>query len=211
MSFDFNAPLDYDALAKASEFLKALPPLPWNLIHPLYFDHLYLHWSVEQFGCLDGAYNAEVDLEADQWVIKITHDPLDNAVSITNGPYAAHTYHRNSHGFGLAVTGMVGATTDNFGAEGVQNHQLEVLFAAAGAVCEKYKIDAVGKTKGEYNVMTHAEAAILDGYFPGDGDPDSRWDLARLAASDAPLTKVEAIAIGTSIRFRVHKYKGALL
>ena len=30
-------------------------------------------------------------------------------------------------------------------------------------------------------VKTHAEAALLDGYGPGQNDPDMRWDLLRLS------------------------------
>ncbi|MBR1662635.1 MAG: hypothetical protein IJ694_10255, partial [Acidaminococcaceae bacterium] len=29
----------------------------------------------------------------------------------------------------------------------------------------------------EDTVMTHCEIAFIDGYGPGDGDPDMRWDL----------------------------------
>jgi hypothetical protein len=32
--------------------------------------------------------------------------------------------------------------------------------------------------------MTHAEAATLDGYGPGSGDPETRWDLWRLRDFD---------------------------
>ena len=39
----------------------------------------------------------------------------------------------------------------------------------------------------EATVMTHQEAAALDGYGPGSGDPETRWDLWYLP--DRPLTE----------------------
>ena len=36
---------------------------------------------------------------------------------------------------------------------------------------------ALGLEITEQSVMTHAEAAALDGYGPGSGDPETRWDL----------------------------------
>ena len=39
----------------------------------------------------------------------------------------------------------------------------------------------------EDTVMTHQEAASLDGYGPGDGDPDLRWDLWYLP--NRPITE----------------------
>ena len=37
---------------------------------------------------------------------------------------------------------------------------------------------ALGIEITEQSVMTHAEAATIDGYGPGSGDRDTRWDLA---------------------------------
>ncbi len=215
MIFSFDNAISIPARDAGIQFYKSLPSLPWwRIINRPYFDHLYLHWSVEQWGCLDGNYNAEVDLENGAWVIKLTHPPIDNAIDISDGPYAAHTWHRNSHGFGLAITGMVDATTTDFGQEALQVHELEYLCAAAAAITRKYDLDSVGTNVRngvtEFNIMTHAEAAIMDGYFPGDSEP-SRWDLARVAASDAPLSKDEARDTAAKLRHRIHVYKMAML
>ncbi|MGH7745610.1 MAG: hypothetical protein ACREQ5_12590 [Candidatus Dormibacteria bacterium] len=202
------------ALAAAQVFHAALPALRPGM----YFDHLYLHWAVEPFGHLDGAYNAEVDLEGGEWVLQITHNPLDNAVDITDGPYAAHTYSRNSHAFGLAVAGMDGATSTNFGEDGLQLHEIEYLCAAAAAVCWKYDLDAMGQSSSRLHpgpvIETHATAAIKDLYYPGDGDPDSRWDLAILApqAIGAPFpSKTVAEVTAAALRLKIHNYKAALM
>lgn len=212
MTFTTDAPLLQPALTASRAFYSALPPLGATQ----FFDHIYLHWSVEPWGCVDGAYNAEVDLENGAWVLKITHDPRDNAVEIQSGaPYAAHTYRRNSHAFGFAITGMVGATPSNFGTEAVQYHELEFLCAGAAAVAMRYDMDSTGTASmgaypGSYVVMTHAEAAIADDYFPGDGDPDPRWDLSRFEQSNSDLTKPEALMNASILRSRIHQYKLAL-
>ena len=51
------------------------------------------------------------------------------------------------------------------------------------------------------HLLTHAEAAIVDGYF-GDGD-ESRWDLARLRPSSLALDADEARATGEHLRARI--------
>jgi hypothetical protein len=52
--------------------------------------------------------------------------------------------------------------------------------------------------------MTHAEAALLDGYF-GTAE-EERWDIARLAPSAAPLTPRDAIETGDELRRRIKEY-----
>ena len=42
------------------------------------------------------------------------------------------------------------------------------------------------------SVMTHAEAACIDGYGPGSGDSEMRWDL--LLLSDQPQTSARVPA-----------------
>ena len=212
MDFTTDNPLLQSALDAAQTFHAQLP----LLAPPQFFDHIYLHWSVEHWGCTDGNYNAEVDLGTGEWVLKITHDPRDNAVDIfPGGAYAAHTYKRNSHAFGFAITGMIGATPSDFGPEAVQYHELEYLCAGAAAVALKYGLDASGTAyggayPGSYTIMTHAEAAIADDYFPGDGDPDPRWDLSRFKESASIVTKPEALMNASILRSRIHQYKVAL-
>jgi len=201
--YDFQAPLSAEALAAAKAFYAQLPALE----HGMFFDHVPLHWAVEAFRCTDGAYNGEIVLTGKgkntAWSMQITHDPLDNAIDIPEDgskPYAAHTLGRNSHGFGLAITGMEGATSSDFGPEGLQYHQLEFLEAAAAAVCLKYGIQA-GDRRAVY---THAEAAIVDGYY------GERWDLAIVDPAPSFPPPQVAQATGNALRARIHSYKLAL-
>lgn len=201
---DLQGPLDPHALAQGKSLLVSLP----SLANGEHIDREFDHWSVEEYGSCDGQYNIVIELENGQWVAKISTSPRLNAVQVSSlHPYAAHTYQRNSHAVGIAVNGMIGATTSDFGSQPIQLHEIEVLCAANAAVAKKYGIDLGGSVNGEHTLMTHAEAAILDSYFPGDGDPQARWDLARLHASNAPLTKDEARATGDLIRARSHAYK----
>ena len=198
---DLIGPLDPHALQQGRALYNALP----MLARAESITRLFSHWSVEEYGCVDGSYNVVIALTSGAWVAEIATSPRLNAVQVSaDHPYAAHTYQRNSHAVGIAVNGMTGATSDDFGAEPVQLHEIEVLCAANAAVAKKYSIDLAGMVGGEHTLMTHAEAAILDGYF------GERWDLARLRPSSAPLSVSEAVATGDLIRARSRQYKGAL-
>jgi hypothetical protein len=209
MIFDPSAPLGADQIAAARAFVAILPALESGER----VDSLALHWPVESFGCTDGSYNCGVRLKDGVWTMEVWQDPRHNAVHVADSPYrdiagnplyAAHLFGRNSHCLGLAIQGMLGATPEDFGRYGIQQHELEWYCAMVAAVGEKYGVDC-SVTEG---VRTHAEWAIIDGYFPGDGDSDSRWDLAILSA-DQPVTKPQAAATGNLLRERIHTYKAA--
>lgn len=224
MSFDTlggwnpGGPLLADALNSAKTFLATLPEVPKGLLQ-----RLYLHWAVEAFGCLDAQYNLEVDLEGGKWVMKMTHNPQDNAPGLNNNSEASHTWHRNTGAIGVAISGMDGAGEHNFGPDGVQRHEIEFLCALAAAACEKYGIDTSGlvaspgsnhadnngnnvNTTGEPNILTHGECAVIDAY------PDERWDLGSLVAlpDGVDLTPAMRTATGNALRQRIHFYKTAL-
>ena len=55
-------------------------------------------------------------------------------------------------------------------------------------------------------VLSHAEAATLDGYGPGSGDADTRWDLAYVPTSGGGL-----IEGGDFIRQLAQHYSKVLL
>jgi hypothetical protein len=110
--------------------------------------------------------------------------------------YAAHTSGRNSFSAGIAVCGMREAQPADFGMFPLREEMVGALCEVAARLCAFYqiKIDAA-------SLMTHAEAALQDGYF-GTGT-EERWDLARLAPSPAPLGAAEAIAAGDYLRERI--------
>ena len=53
------------------------------------------------------------------------------------------------------------------------------------------------------NVMTHAEAAFIDGYGPGSGDKEMRWDLWYLP--DLPFNRAMRPG-GTALREKAQWY-----
>jgi hypothetical protein len=145
-----------------------------------------------------------VDLADDKWVLKLTHDPRDNMPGLTDAPMASHTWHRNSWALGIAIGGMDGATTNNFGKDPVQLHELQYLCAGAAALAAKYGVQANQDLGGgEHTIMTHAEAAIQDGYF------GERWDLALF--EPGPLTQTGARYHGDLLRQRIHVIKSQLI
>lgn len=207
-------PLDSNAIALAKTLFTRSPKLEANQS----ISHIYQHWvaSAYQLGNNDGgcagSYNYLIDLRTDQdkWQLLIPTDPRQNAVTVGEGaPYAAHTWERNSHALGIAVACMGGAGVGehNFGAFPVQKHEIEALCACVAALAWLYRVP-LDVTRN----MTHAEAAILDGYFVTDRPADgiTRWDLARLAASPEPLTKQEAVQTGNLLRSRQEQYYYAI-
>jgi len=171
--------------------------------------HAYYHWSANRYDMAYPDYNVNVILQNGAWVPVYTTSVLLNATNPLRTGYAAHTYLRNSFAVGICVAAMLNATPSNFGDFPVQIHQLEMLCAAGAAICAKYDIDSTDPSL----VMTHAEAAIADGYYVTDQPADgiTRWDLARFADSNDPLTKAEAIASGGQLRALTHAYKLAIL
>src|SRR5271165_616435 len=99
-NFDPTVAIDPALMAKARAFKVSLPTLTTGI------DRIYLHWSVEGMNCTSASYNAEVIYTGDQHVYVITNDPTDNTPPLVDGKYAAHTYCRNSGGFGFAISGM---------------------------------------------------------------------------------------------------------
>ncbi len=221
--FNPNAPLLAQAVAAAQAIARTFPGFPGSLLKRIYY-----HWAVEPFGCLDSAYNGEVNLENDQWVMKLTHDFRDNMPGLNSNVPASHTWQRNTGAIGIAIAGMDGATTTDFGPDGVQLHELEFLCAFGAAACISYGLDALGKvpapgethpssndsgnvpgpinTTGEFNIETHATCAMYDDYR------GERWDLGSLHAMPPGLDLSDGMRIASAeaLRFRTHLYVAAL-
>jgi len=200
MNFDPNAPIDSSLLSDVKLFMATLPTIPVGDIR-----RIYLHWSVAAFGCTFTDYNFMVNLVNGKWVIQSTGDPRDNVPGMTDKPTHSHTWHRNSWAIGIAIGGMDGATTSNFGKDPVQLHELGYLCGVAAAVAKTYGLQAditVGGDSNEHTIMTHAECAAQDGYF------GERWDLAEF--EPGPISILGARYHGELLRKRIHTIKAAL-
>jgi len=210
-----TAAADPKVLIEARALLKALPdPAPGHTI-----DRLYEHWQVSDYiTTFPDDYNITVVKHPDGYYYPvITHDPMTNAAGVN---MASHTGDRNTGALGITVAAMLDATPSDFGPYPLSLAMMECFCGTVAAAALKYNVDVAGfASNGERNILTHAEVAICDGYFPGDpvvaGKPESgapyRWDFCRLQASPAELSKSEAIITGDQLRMRIRTYKVALL
>ena len=60
----------------------------------------------------------------------------------------------------------------DYGEKPPTRKQIEVMAKIVALLCRELCLPLAEDT-----VMTHCEIAFVDGYGPGDGDPDMRWDL----------------------------------
>jgi len=160
---------------------------------------LYLHWTAGDYATVFPAYHVCVALDPrGEPVAQWTHDLRANMRDVREpgAPYAAHTAGRNSFAIGLAICGMRDATPHDFGAFPLLEPMLALGCATAARLCAFYGI----AIEPAY-VLTHAEAALADGYF-GSGD-DQRWDIARLSPAAAPLVPGDAARTGDELRARI--------
>ena len=144
------------------------------------------------------AYHFCIAIADNVTLVVQTQDLRANMRDVREGdaPYAAHTAGRNSYAAGIAIMGMRDARPDDFGAFPMVDEAIAALCAVTAAVARAYKIPL-----DVDHVMTHAEAAIVDGYFGAGGD-DERWDIARLSPGPLPLTENDARVTGDTLRAR---------
>lgn len=127
--------------------------------------HLYLHWTAGRYHQFFDDYHLNVD--EDGQVFR-TCDSLTER--------KAHTYKRNTGAVGIALCCAADATWNatlpSFGTTPPTAKQLHSLAWIVAIICTELNLPINSDT-----VMTHGEAAYRDGYGPGSGDPETRWDL----------------------------------
>lgn len=134
-------------------------------------DHIYLHWTAGHYEhCYD-----------DYHICIGEHGEIHYmAYSLTER--LAHTWNRNGNAIGIALCCAVGASCDadghiDFGPEPPTPEQIDAMAQVVAVLCDELNLPI-----DISRVMTHAEAADIDGYGPA--DTCERWDLWRL--SDSP-------------------------
>jgi hypothetical protein len=165
-------------------------------------ERIYLHWSGGDYHTTFPSYHYCVGLRAGQARAENTSDLRANMRDVReadSGSYTAHTQGRNSFAAGLAALGMQGATPADFGAYPLTEAQVDALCALAAQIARAYGIPVDAE-----HVLTHAEAAVADGYF-GSND-DERWDIARLVPSDLPLSQRDARETGDALREKIRAF-----
>jgi len=175
------------------------PALPAGRI-----DRLYTHWSAHDYRSVFPAYHFCIALAEDgQIVVVNTHDVRENMRDVAERPerpYAAHTRGRNAYALGVSVMAMHEATPEDFGPFPLTEPLVDGLCRVTAKLANVYSVplDAA-------HVMSHAEAALHDGYF-GTG-PEERWDIARLAADPRPLLPHDATRVGDELRARMQRFR----
>lgn len=178
------------------------PDLPQGRI-----EHIYTHWSAHDYTFVFPAYHFCVaTTDAGDIVVVNTHDVRENMRNVYDSPdepYAAHTRGRNSFALGISIMAMENARPEDFGACPLTEPLIDGL-CLVGANLAKY----YGVPIDAEHIMSHAEAALHDGYF---GTlPEERWDIARLHAEARPLVPQDGIDIGEELRARMRRFFAAL-
>ena len=170
----------------------------WPAIFPAgRIERIYLHWSGGDRTSVFDAYHFCVAETAAGITVVETHDLRANMRDVSADPtlpYAQHTAGRNSFAAGLSIMGMEAARPDDFGRYPITADGIAALCSVIARLAVFYGIPLDAE-----HVMTHAEAAILDGYY-GLHEIDERWDLARLSARPERLTEQDAREAGAQLR-----------
>jgi hypothetical protein len=160
-------------------------------------ERIYTHWSAHDYESVFPAYHFCVAMKADGEIVVVnTHDVRENMRDVYKAPdepYAAHTRGRNSFALGISVMAMEKATPEDFGSYPLTPALIDGLCLVGARLAERYGVPIDAD-----HVMSHAEAALRDGYFGT--APEERWDIARLAPDQTPLQSQEAIDVGERLR-----------
>ena len=152
---------------------------------------VFLHWAGSGYTGASPSYHATV--QGDGSIVK-------------TGDYntfgRAHTHGRNSEGVGLSLAAMggPGVNEHNFGKYPVKDVQYENMAKLTAKILYGWGQGPSYVTP--QNVMTHAEAGRQDGYGPGSGDPETRWDMWHLKQGGTPWSG------GPELRSKVRGYLG---
>ncbi len=127
--------------------------------------NIYLHWSAGTYEQCYDDYHINID---DKGNVYVTTDDLTE--------YKPHTWKRNSGAVGISLNCGYGASAGSHGYDADMGNypptqaQIEAMSLVVAALCKHLKIPI-----DKYHVMTHCEAANLDGYGPD--STCERWDL----------------------------------
>ena len=156
--------------------------------------HIYLHWTAGRYEQFFDDYHLNID--GDGKVYR-TCASLDEKM--------AHTYRRNSGAIGITLCCALDASwqgeVPDLGSCPPTTLQLVALAKVVAVLCV-----GLGLALDEGAVMTHAEAALADGYGAGSGDSETRWDLYWVLNGEGKL-----IRGGDHIRQLAQYYSQALV
>ena len=127
---------------------------------------IYLHWTAGRYGQFFTDYHISIDKDGSMYA----PDDLLRRKS--------HTWMRNTRAVAIALCCGFGAKcyadgTVDFGEVPPTKEQIEAAAKAVAVLCKE-----LGLACAKDNVMTHCEAAEIDGYGPS--TTCERWDLWKL-------------------------------
>jgi hypothetical protein len=171
------------------------PDLPAGQI-----ERIYTHWSAHDYESVFPAYHFCVATKPSGEIVVVnTHDVRENMRNVYDAPdepYAAHTRGRNSFALGISIMAMEGSRPEDFGRYPLTEPLIDALCAVGAKLAKFYGVPIDAD-----HIMSHAEAALRDGYFGT--KPEERWDIARLRAEDRPLVPEDGVIVGEELRRRM--------
>ena len=149
---------------------------------------IFLHWTGGHYGRNEDAYHICIDrdgtvyLNCKSFLSFKNHTYLHNtgaiAIALCCG-YDGHCWApagKDASRLDVAYENDHMPQTDcaviDYGEEPPTRQQIEVMARLVAILCRELRLPIEEDT-----VMTHCEIAFVDGYGPGDGDPQMRWDL----------------------------------
>lgn len=120
---------------------------------------IYLHWSAGHYHQFYDDYHMSID---DDGSVHVTCDSLADIL--------AHTWHRNTGAVGISMACGAFCTSNDLGEEAPTDAQVEGMAKVVAVLCQTLEIPI-----DKDHVITHAEAANMDGYGPY--QTWERWDL----------------------------------
>lgn len=170
-------------------------------------ERIYTHWSAHDYYHVFPAYHFCIAMtQAGEIVVAYTHEVRENMRHVyeaPDAPYAPHTRGRNSFALGISIMAMEGCTPHDFGRYPLTEPLIDALCRVGARLANIYAIPVDAE-----HVMSHAEAALLDGYFGT--EPEQRWDIARLRPAPDPLEPREAVETGEELRSRMRSWTAKL-
>ena len=156
--------------------------------------HIYLHWTAGRYEQFFDDYHLNIDGDGKVYRTCSSLDELK-----------AHTYKRNCGAIGITLCCALDASwqgeVPDLGSYPPTTLQLVALAKVVAVLCV-----GLGLALDEGAVMTHAEAALADGYGAGSGDSETRWDLYWVLNGEGKL-----IRGGDHIRQLAQYYSQALV
>lgn len=132
-------------------------------------NRVYLHWTAGNYNQVFKDYHVCIKGDGTAW---FTTDDLAAVL--------AHTWKRNTGAIGISLCCCYDAQFPHqLGTCPPTPQQIEVTAQILAIISRELGIPIEDKY-----IMTHAEIAVVDGYGPYSGDPDTKWDLYQLKDYD---------------------------